>query len=185
MRITKEREERKHEILSISRRMILEKGYNNTSIDEIVKEINVAKGLFYYYFPKKSSIIEALSENLLEELIFDLDNVIYNPKLNYSNKLNLLLLIYFSKVEENGFLVPLYESHISEKNSLETKLKNLASEYAVKILKENPDFIKNNKFPEYTVKVIIGGFSDLYREGIRNKEIYSDLIEEFLGVKIE
>lgn len=185
MRITKEREERKKEILEVSRKMILERGYHNTSVEDIVKSINVAKGLFYYYFPKKSSLIQALSDELVEDVRMRLDETVSDEKLSYGEKLNRILIIYFNKINENNYLVPLYESHISNGAAhLESKLKALATQYVLKILENNKDFITKTEYPEYLVKVLIGGFSDLYRDGVRDPEVYRCLIGELMGIDI-
>lgn len=77
MAIDKEaREQRKTEFLDAAERLFSEKGILNTSVSTIVKELNVAKGLFYYYFKSKDEVIDAISkrystsfeENLMEEI---------------------------------------------------------------------------------------------------------------------
>ena len=60
----KDREERKKEILMIARKLFAEKGYDQTSINDILKIIEIAKGTFYYYFTSK--------EELLEEIIMQI-----------------------------------------------------------------------------------------------------------------
>ena len=44
----KKGERRKQELLRIACRMFVEKGYENTSIDEIIAEAGIAKGTYYY-----------------------------------------------------------------------------------------------------------------------------------------
>ena len=45
MRISKEPEERKQEIVETAMKLFCEKGYEKTSISDIAKEMNVAQGL--------------------------------------------------------------------------------------------------------------------------------------------
>ena len=59
MRITKEPEERKQEILDAAMWLFQEKGYEKTSISDIAKEIGVAQGLCYRYFPSKESLFDS------------------------------------------------------------------------------------------------------------------------------
>lgn len=40
--------------------MFIRKGYEETSLDEIIAEAHIAKGTYYYYFPSKSATLEAL-----------------------------------------------------------------------------------------------------------------------------
>ena len=56
MRIVKEPEERKREILETAMRLFYEKGYEKTSITDIAKAIGIAQGLCYRYFPSKESL---------------------------------------------------------------------------------------------------------------------------------
>ena len=37
--------------------MFIEKGYENTSIDEIVAKAGIAKGTYYYYFASKEATL--------------------------------------------------------------------------------------------------------------------------------
>jgi TetR/AcrR family transcriptional repressor of nem operon len=52
--------------------IILEKGFNHTGIDQVLKAVGVPKGSFYYYFKSKDdfglSIIEHHADLLLEQL---------------------------------------------------------------------------------------------------------------------
>jgi len=60
MRITKEPEERKQEILDTALRLFQEKGYEKTSISDIAKAIGVAQGLCYRYFPSKEALFDSV-----------------------------------------------------------------------------------------------------------------------------
>ena len=53
MRVTKEPEVRKQEILDTALKLFGENGYEKTSITDIAKAIGVAQGLCYRYFPSK------------------------------------------------------------------------------------------------------------------------------------
>ena len=44
----KKGEKRKQELLQIAYRMFLTRGYENTSVDEIIEEAGIAKGPYYY-----------------------------------------------------------------------------------------------------------------------------------------
>lgn len=50
MRIVKDGGERRKELLDTARRLFISKGYEKTSINDILKEVGIAKGTFYYYF---------------------------------------------------------------------------------------------------------------------------------------
>lgn len=67
MRITKDRETRKAELVDASMALFLEKGYESTMVSDIVKRVGVAQGTFYYYFETKQDVLDAALEKMLQE----------------------------------------------------------------------------------------------------------------------
>ena len=52
-------------ILDVAQRLFLEKGYDNTTIQDIVNELGgLTKGAIYHHFKSKEEIIDALGEKL-------------------------------------------------------------------------------------------------------------------------
>ena len=60
MRTIKDGKERRQELLDIARKMFITKGYEKTSVNDILKEVGIAKGTFYYYFASKEEMLEAM-----------------------------------------------------------------------------------------------------------------------------
>ena len=69
MRITKEPEVRKQEIIDTALRLFCEKGYEKTSITDIAKAIGVAQGLCYRYFPSKEALFDCAIEQYANVLV--------------------------------------------------------------------------------------------------------------------
>ncbi len=67
MRITKDRETRRAELISTAIALFLEKGYEAAMVSDIVKRVGVAQGTFYYYFKTKEDVLDAALERLLQE----------------------------------------------------------------------------------------------------------------------
>ena len=57
MRVVKEAEERRNEILDVAERLFGTKGFDNTSTNDILKEIGIARGTLYYHFKSKEDIL--------------------------------------------------------------------------------------------------------------------------------
>ena len=55
------------DLLNIAYRMFIEKGYENTSVDDIIIEAGIAKGTYYYYFESKEATLEAVIEMMIEK----------------------------------------------------------------------------------------------------------------------
>ncbi|MCD4510853.1 TetR/AcrR family transcriptional regulator [Brucella pseudogrignonensis] len=62
---TKPAEIRRSELMSAAETIFLEKGFAATSVDEIVRKADVAKGTFYLHFRSKDDILVALRERFI------------------------------------------------------------------------------------------------------------------------
>ncbi len=57
----------RQQILEVARNAVLAKGFDATSIDEIVAAVDITKGGFFYHFPDKTALARALIEDYVEE----------------------------------------------------------------------------------------------------------------------
>lgn len=62
-------EKRKQKLLQIAYCLFLSKGYEETSIDEIIEEARIAKGTFYYHFKSKEALLESLINKMITEKV--------------------------------------------------------------------------------------------------------------------
>ncbi|MCL2035472.1 MAG: TetR/AcrR family transcriptional regulator [Oscillospiraceae bacterium] len=69
MRIVKEADERKSEILDAAEALFSEKGYDETSISDIIEKVGVARGTVYYHFKSKEDVLNAIIERLSVRLL--------------------------------------------------------------------------------------------------------------------
>ena len=69
MRVTKEPEVRKQEILDTALKLFGENGYEKTSIADIAKAIGVAQGLCYRYFPSKEALFDCAIAQYADVLV--------------------------------------------------------------------------------------------------------------------
>jgi AcrR family transcriptional regulator len=67
-RTTKAASDRRIEFINAAEALFNEKGFENTSIDDIVQRIGVAKGLFYYYFKSREELLAAIVDRILDEM---------------------------------------------------------------------------------------------------------------------
>ena len=63
----KKGEKRKSELLQIAYRLFVSKGYENTSVDEIIEEAKIAKGTYYYYFESKEQMLEEVIGMMIDK----------------------------------------------------------------------------------------------------------------------
>lgn len=80
-RITKKADERRSELIDCAQRLFYSKGYESTSVRDIVDEVGVAKGTFYYYFDSKQAILEAMVDELVGQSVALLHGIVADETL--------------------------------------------------------------------------------------------------------
>lgn len=74
-RIVKDPEERKQELIYAAERLFAERGYEDTAVSDIVREINVGQGTFYHYFKSKEDILGAVAEKQVAPLAEEVSRI--------------------------------------------------------------------------------------------------------------
>ncbi|MEC2815275.1 TetR/AcrR family transcriptional regulator, partial [Bacillus cereus] len=87
MRIVKEYEERRKEILETAERLFLTKGYTKTTVNDILKEIGIAKGTFYHYFKSKEEVMDEIIMRIIKEDVTKAKRIVSNPDIPVLDKL--------------------------------------------------------------------------------------------------
>ncbi|MCC8097585.1 MAG: TetR/AcrR family transcriptional regulator, partial [Eubacterium sp.] len=67
MRVTKNADVRKNEILDTAEVLFNKKGYAATTVEDILKEIGIAKGTLYYHFKNKEDILLAMIDRQIKQ----------------------------------------------------------------------------------------------------------------------
>ena len=61
------RDARRQQILSAALQLFVERGYENSSVDEIARVAGLSKGSIYWYFKSKLEILFALTDHFVEQ----------------------------------------------------------------------------------------------------------------------
>lgn len=69
MRVVKEAEERRNEILDVAERLFTAKGFDNTSTNEILEEVRIARGTLYYHFKSKEDIMDGIIDRMTNTMM--------------------------------------------------------------------------------------------------------------------
>ena len=78
MRDVKEPEIRCAEIMDAAMILFMEKGYTNTTTQDIVDKVNISRGLLYYHFKNKEDILYCLVEQYSDRLLKDIYSIVYD-----------------------------------------------------------------------------------------------------------
>lgn len=71
MRIIKDADVRKNEILDVAENLFHSNGFDNTTISAIIEKAGIARGTVYYHFKSKEDVLNALIERHCERLLED------------------------------------------------------------------------------------------------------------------
>lgn len=88
-RVVKAPDVRKNEILDAAQDFFFKKGYESTTIQDILDTLNIAKGTFYYYFKSKGELLDALVERTTDQMMPQFTSVVESEQ-NAIKKFNSL-----------------------------------------------------------------------------------------------
>jgi len=91
VRVTKTPEARRTEFLDTAQRLFFERGYEQTSVNDIIAAAGVSKGAFYHYFASKEAVLEAVADRLVTQSIDQAADVLEDPSLDALARLNAFL----------------------------------------------------------------------------------------------
>ncbi len=119
-------EERSKEdlILDVAKRVIEEKGFYNTRMDDIASLAGVAKGTLYLYFKSKDDLFSKLMEREYNKVVSGLLQVAHS-KDDVISKIDGVIEGFLEYMEENRdfFLSIMYEAPSIKKNNLRKKIR--------------------------------------------------------------
>lgn len=195
MRIVKEHEERRNEILDTAEQLFSQIGYTNCSVNEILKQVGIAKGTFYYYFQSKEELLDAIIQRTADTMIQKAEQVAKDKKLSPEDKiLNIFLCLRVTDAQSEKLIE---EFHKPENALLHQKSLCVLIERVTPIL---VDVIQEGmekgiflcEYPEQYVQIFLSASSTLLDDGMfqmeKNKQniLFVALItmmEQMLGVE--
>lgn len=78
---------KRREILDAAQRLVLTKGYEQMSIQDILDEVQISSGAFHHYFDSRRALLEAVIERIKQESEKPLLPIIHDPSLSAIEKL--------------------------------------------------------------------------------------------------
>ncbi|TYQ12778.1 UNVERIFIED_CONTAM: TetR family transcriptional regulator [Acetivibrio alkalicellulosi] len=88
MDVTHRNDDRKHEFLAVALELFYEKGYEKTTIKDIIERMGVSKGAFYHYFQSKEDVIVSISKEYVDRAIGIMKGIAKRKDLNAIEKIN-------------------------------------------------------------------------------------------------
>ena len=87
MAVKKKPEERKLEILDAAEKIFVQKGYEETSVEDILRSVQMSKGGFYHHFASKEEVLDSIIKRYIDQMMEAAKMVVSNTELNAKQKL--------------------------------------------------------------------------------------------------
>ena len=81
MRIVKEAEVRREEILDAAEKLFAARGFDNTSTGDILDAVGIARGTLYYHFKSKEDILDGVIQRITGRLMQEADQIVRQKEL--------------------------------------------------------------------------------------------------------
>ena len=104
---------RKQEFLDTALDLFHEKGYDETTVNDIIGRLNASKGGFYHYFESKEDVLEAVAQQHIEEEITTTQEIAEDSGLKAIEKIdsiiNIVLMQKLHNMEKRQEISRLFE----------------------------------------------------------------------------
>lgn len=160
MRITKNKEVRRQEIIEVATRLFTQHGYEQTSVSDIVRATGVAQGTFYYHFKSKEDILVAVAKRSLEAVERLLDEIAGDTTCAVPQRIVKTIESLFELYEtKRDFILFI---HREENERLHHRLIGFMSRTVwAHLLKLTKEGVRNGslrvQYPEETIAFFLGG----------------------------
>lgn len=107
MRTTKKSEARTGEILDAAERLFAVKGYDATTVNDILSAANIAKGTFYYHFRSKEGVLDDLVKRRVDAGLEMVQAITADPRLGVEEKLLAVIMAQRPQKPVRGNILPI------------------------------------------------------------------------------
>ncbi|QUW28810.1 TetR/AcrR family transcriptional regulator [Bacillus cereus] len=196
MRIIKEYEERRKEILETAERLFLTKGYTKTTVNDILKEIGIAKGTFYHYFKSKEEVMDEIIMRVIKEDVAKAKVIVSNPNIPVLEKLFQVLM---EQSPKSGDIKDKMIEQFHQPNNAEMHQKSLVqsiihlSPVLTEILEQGiEEGIFSTSYPQETIELLLSSAQVIFDDGLfqwkpeemmRRVKAYIKMMEVSVGAK--
>lgn len=148
--------ERRDAFLDVAQRLIMTKGYEEMSIQDVLDELEASKGALYHYFDSKEALLDGVVDRFADAGIARVRPVLEDPDITALRKLEgVLRIIADFKAEQKDLVLAVLEVWSADGNAL-----------------------AREKVRRLTVKWMGPILSQVIREGVAEGVVHTDTPEE-------
>lgn len=195
VRIVKNADERRAEIIRTARELFQVKDYDRTTMQDIMDRLNIAKGTIYHYFSSKEDLLEVVVEDIVDEELKKKQELLNSEKVKNLSALEKFKLIITEDTIAHENESILDSLHIPENTEMHTKqlgryITKLAPLYASVFKQGCDEGVFKTDHPLECAEFILAGVQFLTDKGFypwtdnqleRRIKAFTYLIEAQLG----
>lgn len=180
-------------ILDVAFRLFMEKGYEHTSIQDIIDHLGgLSKGAIYHHFKSKEDILVAVSDRMTAESNRMLARIRDRCDLNGKEKLKTIFKASINRPVQNDIFTVAPDFHNNPKllfSLLHDTIDNVAPDYILPIIEQGiADGTIETEYPEQLAELILLAanvwmnpmiFDSTVEESYRKFMIFSQMLQGF------
>lgn len=191
MREVKDPEVRKAEIMAAAQGLFYQKGYLNTTTQDIIKSLGISRGLLYYHFKSKEDILFSIIEKHIEPLLSFFKSLTNNEELSAQEKIVTFIqstvISESSVTEENHALQDAVE--LPENDYMMDKINHRMSyamtNYFAEIIRQgNKEGVFHVEYPDEISAYLMTAYSFVINDTALHQNNYEKATKYFNAFKL-
>ena len=158
--MTRKNPERRQELMTEAQHLFYTKGYEVTTVNDIIEAAGVSKGAFYHHFDSKTAVLEAIVEHMMDQAVSDLQEII---------------------ADETLTAIPKWQKVVQLSNSWNLE-KNAEIIEVGRILREDENILLHHKLRTEWLKVSTREIAKIINQGVNEGVFNVDYIQETASI---
>lgn len=169
MRIVKEHDERKNEIIDTATSLFIEKGYDQCSVNDIINSIGIAKGTFYHYFKSKEDVLDAAVDKMSGQIFIRVQEIASQKEIPPIDRI--IQVLFATRVTDHVGKALIQEMHKTQNALLHQKtlvsiITMLTPVFSEIVGEGNETGIFHCRYPEESIQILLSATLTLLDDGI-------------------
>lgn len=158
MRTVKKYDVRLNEILDACQGLFFSKGYENTTINDVLRRVEIGKGTFYHYFKSKEEVLDAIIMRLIKSKLEVIEYIANKEGMNATDKIAAML--FAQKPQDQQEIDTITNMHTSanaliHQKAIQKTISDLSPVFAKVIEQGISEKVFFNPFPKETSELLL------------------------------